>query len=252
MAGPTFQGASPDLLIEDDVNAKTCFKDYKVLVVVGDHCLTRLVPAVEAWVKGGGVLFRRRRPGCVIPIASRCEPGDKLAGLKGRKTDRGATFLRPRQELPFLEPLGTIKGKGWKMPALGTHERGEAAEGTVVLAHFDDKSPAVFERKLGKGRIYHVAAHPGLAYLWSALQPPAVPDRGPGTHSVPTKFDPGAKALIASVLEAGGVRPAILARPELIDGRLLEAPGGYILPVANYEEKVGQKVVLSVRAARRW
>src|SRR6202043_3671333 len=101
----------------------------------------------------------------------------------------------PRQELPFLAPLGTVLGKDWKMPALATHERAEPDAGTTVLARFEDKSPAMFERKHGKGRIIHVSAHPGLAYLWSALQPPVVPDRGPATHSVPTKWDAGARAL---------------------------------------------------------
>jgi hypothetical protein len=109
----------------------------------------------------------------------------------------------------------------------------------------------VFERKIGKGRIIHVAAHPGLAYLWSALQPPAVPDRGPRTHLVPTKWDAGAKTLLAGVLESAGVEPANIAKPELIDARLLEAPAGYVLPVANYHDKVGQRVTLSVRVRRK-
>jgi hypothetical protein len=246
----TFLGSTPDLLIEEDVNEKV-LKGYKVLILVGDHWPDALVSSVESWVKAGGVVLSTAAAGLNDPYGEKRDLYDKLVGLKNRKTDQKTTFLRPRQELPFLEPLGTMAGKGWKMPVLATHERAEPAEGTVVLARFQDKSPAVFERRLGKGRIYHVAAHPGLAYLWSALQPPAVPDRGPLSHTVPTKFDPGAKALIASVFEAAGVKPAIIAKPELIDGRLLEAPGGYILPLANYESKVGQKVELSVRAGKK-
>jgi hypothetical protein len=246
----TFLGSTPDLLIEDDVNAKR-LKDCKVLVLVGDHWPAEMVSAVEAWVNAGGTALSTAAAGLRDPYGEKTDAWYKLAGLKCVETDQRATFLRPRQELPFLKPLSTVTAKGWTMPALATHQRATAEAGTTVLAHFDDKSPAVFERKIGKGRIVHIAAHPGLAYLWSALQPSAVPDRGPGTHAVPTNWDAGARALLAGVLESAGVKPAIIAAPELIDARLLEAPGGYVLPVANYHDKVGQKVTLSVRARRK-
>ena len=42
------------------------------------------------------------------------------------------------------------------------------------------------------------------------------------------------------------VEPDIRADPPLIDTRLLKAPGGYILPVANYNAKVGEKVTESL------
>src|SRR5262249_1989272 len=80
--------------------------------------------------------------------------------------------------------------------------------------------PAGAQRKVGKGRGGYGACLPGVAYLWLALQPPAVPDRGPLTHSVPTAFDPGARALVRLALAAAGVRPAIEAEPALIDARL--------------------------------
>jgi hypothetical protein len=246
----TFLGSTPDLLIEEDINAKV-LKGYKVLVLVGDHWPAGLVSAVEAWVKSGGVALSTAAAGLRDPYGEPVSAWHKLAGLNGVKTMQRTTFLRPRQELPFLVPLGTVVGKGWKMPALATRESAEAAPGTMILARFTDKSPAVFERKVGKGRIVHVCAHPGLAYLWSALQPPVVPDRGPATHSIPTKWDAGARALLAQVLEGAGVKPAIIARPELVDARLLSAPGGYILPIANYHEKPGQKVTLSVAVERK-
>ncbi len=102
-------------------------------------------------------------------------------------------------------------------------------------------------RKLGKGRIFYVAALPGVASLWSALQPPLVPDRGPNTHSVPTAFDPGARAIVRTVLQAAAVEPTLTTEPGLIDGRVLKAPKGFVVPLANYNAKVGQKVVLRLR-----
>src|SRR5262249_44908834 len=127
-----------------------------------------------------------------------------------------------------------------------TFERISPAEGAEVLASFPDDSPAVLERRLGKGRVYYVAALPGVAYLWSALQPPRVPDRGPGAHSIPTRFDKGALELLRLPLKAAKGEPALVAEPSLIDLRLLRAPKGYILPLANYHDQVGQEVKLTL------
>jgi hypothetical protein len=66
--------------------------------------------------------------------------------------------------------LAEIKGDGWEMPALVTAERITPADGTKsLLASPTTVTPAMTERTLGKGKIVTIAAHPGLAYLHSAL-----------------------------------------------------------------------------------
>jgi hypothetical protein len=243
----TFLGVSPDLVIEEDLNARI-LKNYKVLIVVGDCLPPETTPALEAWVRGGGVLLVEAGAGRFDAYR---HPHDKLASLCGlttRTTEEKETFYRPRQELPFLKPLAKVQGDGWEMPALATRERVEPQREVKTLATFaKDGKPALLERRLGSGRIYYVAALPGTAYLWTALQPPVVPDRGPATHSVPTHFDKGAQALLDTVLHAAAIEPTVQATPALIDARLLKAPKGYLLPLANYNEKVGEKVTLRIR-----
>ena len=242
----TFLGVSPDLLIEADINAKT-LKDYKVLAVVGDSLPPALAPALEAWVRDGGVLLADANAGRYDQYHQPTPAFLTLLGLDVRRTEEHETFYRPRQELPFLKPCGTAAGPGWEMPQLATEEHIVPAKDVQVMAKFkDDGGPAVTERRLGKGRVIYTAALPGVAYLWSALQPPAVPDRGPTAHAVPTAFDAGARALLQMVLKEAAVEPMIAAEPALIDARLLKAPKGYILPVANYQEKVGGMVTLTV------
>jgi hypothetical protein len=241
----TFLGASPDLLIEEDLTDKG-LKDYQVLVVVGD-CLPKNNGAVEAWVRGGGVLLATAGAGRYDPYRAANPAWQALFGLDARRTEERTTFLRPRQELPFLRHLDSVKGDGWQMPQLATFERIAPAAGVKVLARFRDQdAPAVVERSLGKGRVVYVAALPGLAYLYTALQPPQVPDRGPGTHSVPTAFDPGARTLLQQVLKSAHVEPAVDAGGALVDTRLLQAPKGLILPLANYGDKVGAPVTMKL------
>jgi hypothetical protein len=243
----TFLGVSPDLLIEEDINPRV-LKDYKVLVVVGDSLPPALARVVEEWVRQGGVVLGTANAGRFDPYRQPDPAWQKLFGLQTRLTEERTTFFRPRQELPFLKPLDTMQADGWRMPQLGTRERITVGPDIDVLARFaDGKGPALVRRKLGKGSAYYVAAQPGVASLWSALQPPQVPDRGQGTHTVPTAFDPGARELLRTVVQAAGVEPIILAEPSLIDGRLLRAPKGYVLPLANYHAQVGQKVKLTIR-----
>jgi hypothetical protein len=247
----TFEGSSPDLVTEEDVKAGS-LAGYKIVVLVGDSLPPALVPELEKWVRAGGVVLATATAGQFDPYRA-ANPGfASFLGLAGRSLDGEAvTFLRPRQELPFLRPLAQVKGEGWQMPQIAVPERVKPAEGVRVLAEFEGgKGPAFLERKVGKGRVFYVAAHPGLAYLWSALQPPRVPDRGPASHSVPTRFDEGARALVKVVLAAGKVEPALVASPRLLDARLLKAEKGFILPVANYSEKLGEKATLSVAVPR--
>jgi hypothetical protein len=137
------------------------------------------------------------------------------------------------------------------MPQLAVRERIKPVKekGVEVGPTFaDDKSPAAFSRRLGKGRVVYVAALPGLAYLWSGLQPPVVPDRGPATHTVPTRWDKNVAVLLQrAVLQPAGVRPLIVTKPGLIDARLLKAPKGHVLPLANYNAEVGQRVTVTVQ-----
>jgi hypothetical protein len=219
-----------------------------VLIVVGDCLPPSLAPAIEAWVRQGGVVLATANAGRYDPYREPTPVFEKLFGLQDRKSEERASFFRPRQELPFLQPLDRIACPGGVMPQLGTFERITPRKDATILAHFkSDKGAAIVDHHLGKGHVFYVAALPGVAYLWSALQPPAVPDRGPGTHAIPTEFNKGARALVELVLRAAHVRPIVEATPALVDARLLKAPGGYILPLANYHDKIGQKVTLRIR-----
>src|SRR5262249_12895270 len=50
----TFAGASPDLVTEQDVIAGK-LDGYRAVVLVGDHWPREMVPALERWVRAGGV-----------------------------------------------------------------------------------------------------------------------------------------------------------------------------------------------------
>ena len=244
----TFLGSTPDLLTELDIHPST-LRDYQVLIVVGDSLPPATAQLAEQWVKDGGVLLATANAGTHDAYHRPQTVWSELCGVASHETIARETFFRPRQELPFLKPHSTLVGAGWEMPQLATFERIKPAAGVEILAKFkDDNSAAFITRKLGKGRTFWCAALPGVASLWSATQPPSVPDRGPGTHTVPTNFDPGARALLETVLKAANVEPLVRCEPRQLDLRLLRANRGYILPIANYEPTVGQRATITVNA----
>jgi hypothetical protein len=246
----TFLGTSPDLLIEEDLDPRA-LADYKLLIVVGDHLPPKKAAVVQRWVEQGGTVLATAGAGLNDPYGEPNQAWPALLGLTERETIHHDTFLRPRQELPFIKPRGAIVGDGWYWLRLATTETIEPAETAEVTARLaSDDSPMGVRRDVGRGAVVYVAGLPGVAYLWAALQPPAVPDRGISNHQVPVGYDPGVRRMLAAVLKRADVQPRIIASPPLIDARLVRSGKGFYLPVSNYHRDVDQPVSLTIRLDR--
>lgn len=245
----TFAGFSPDIVVEEDLNPEI-LKGYKALFLVGDSIPASALPAIEAWVRNGGVLFATAGVGRFGIYREPNTGMQKFLGIEERKLDERDTFVRTSQELPFLKPLGRVMTDTGAFPALAINERIKPSPDARTLAVFaDDSSPAMIVRELGKGKIYYTAALPGLAYLYTGLTTPKiwVPDRGPGVHRSVTTYDKAAAEMMVSVLDSAGIKPMVVTSPDYIDTRLIRCKNTFILPLANYNEKIGQPVAILVR-----
>ena len=77
-------------------------------------------------MKEGGVVLATANAGRYDPYHRPAPVWQQLFGLESRRTEERTTFIRPRQELPFLKPLATMKGDGLGDAATGyfrTHRR---------------------------------------------------------------------------------------------------------------------------------
>jgi len=244
----TFAGQSPDIVVEEDLLNPKVMNGYKVLFVVGDSLPVETTKALDAWVRTGGTIIATAGAG---RYGMYREPNPKLQALLGisiRKVEEKDTFIRTSQELPFLKPITLVVGKGWQFPALAVEERITPVKGAQVLATFaDDKSPAMLQRAVGKGKVFYLAALPGLAYLWTGLTNPIwVPDRADGVHREVTNYDVNAAKVMAMPLAAAGVQPQIIT-PGYIDTRLIRGNGAFILPIANYNKPDDQPITFTIR-----
>ena len=242
----TFAGVSPDLVVEEDLTEDR-LKGTKLLFVVGDSIPPGVVPALGKFAINGGTIVATVGAGRFDAYREANPAMESLLGITSRKLEEKDRFFRPLQELQFLKQLDTVTGDGWKMPVLAVQEQIKPAADTEVVAKNQSGGPAVISKKVGKGRIIYVSALPGVAYLWSAYQPPIVADRGANTHKVPVNFDAGARALIGKIVADAGIEAPVQTGGSLIDTRLIKSGKTYMLPVANYNEKVGDDVAFSLK-----
>lgn len=243
----TFAGSSPDIVVEEDLLNPKIMKDYKVLYITGDSLPVGTVKALESWVKAGGVIYATAGVGRYGTYREPNPTMQKLVGIASRTMHERETFIRTSQELPFLKPITQVVGNGWQFPALAMEERITPVKGVQTLATFaDDKSPAMIMRTIGKGKVYYMAALPGMAYLYTGLTNPIwVPDRANGVHREVTNYDKYAAQVIGMPLIAAGVRPQVVT-PGYIDTRLIHGKGAFILPLANYNKPNDQPVTITV------
>src|SRR5262249_32392345 len=89
---------------------------------------------------------------------------------------------------------------------------------------------------------------PGLAYLYKGLTTPQiwVADRAAGAHRSVNTYDTVAASLILQPLAAAGVSPRINTQPGYMDTRLLRAKNVFVLPLSNYNEKIGSDVIVKI------
>jgi hypothetical protein len=233
----TFAGVTPDLVVEEDLTQQD-LKGYKVLFVVGDALPLGKEKPLQEWVEAGGTLVATSGAGSYGTYREPNPGMQALLGIASRKLEERDTFMRPMQDLQFMRPIGKIVGDGFEFPVIGNKERITPTADAKVLAKFDDGSPAIIERKVGKGRVVFVAALPGVSYFWSALQPNIVADRADNVHRVPQNWDKGAATFFGSLLKSAQADPVFTASLPNIDGRLIKGPKTYILPVSNYSDKV--------------
>lgn len=116
-------------------------------------------------------------------------------------------------------------------------------------AHFGDGSPATTVREVGNGLAMYCSFLPGLSYFKPAI-PRRPVDRGSTddamTHFLPTRFDPGAAALIASTA-VDCSRPVDCSEP-LVETTVIESKHGVVIPLVNWSGRRIENLEVVVRA----
>jgi hypothetical protein len=225
-------------------------KNYDVVHFAGEWVDERIVPHLDAWVQGGGVLYacgglgRFNRFGEAEPALF------QLLGLKDARTTKNAYHLRTLLELPLATAIDTITVDGMPLPAIGMKQQltpglakpiGSWADGTV----------AVTVRAHGKGKAYAVGGLPGTSYFKSAVK--AAPWARGGRHTVhnPVDFAAAGTQLVRLGLEARAIPLAAACSNPLVETAVIDHKDGTLVTLINWTNAPLKKLVVSIRVPQQ-
>jgi glycosyl hydrolase family 42 (putative beta-galactosidase) len=207
-----------DFVDEDDLSAKG-LEAYRVIYATAPNIPTEGQQGLSEWVKAGGTLVTITGTGTHDRYN---EPSKVLTSLSGITEQP-----RDRMLVSNIDAIKVVaKGKGSQGEFTVAGARGTvtvAAE--AVEATFDDGSPAVIHRPVGRGRVVHFAWTPGLSYIKSSS----------GLKDLlPVGFSETIRRWIVYPTHLAGVsRPVIVSAP-MIETPLLLSKDGAAVTLLNW------------------
>jgi len=238
-----------ELITEDDIK-EGALKRFKTVYFAGEWIDNKAVPAMEQWVKDGGVLYVTAGMGHRNQYNKPEQSLLNLLGLKSVDVKKRELQYRTFLELPLMKPVDTITVGPDKFEAIAMTEK--LTPGSAkVLGTWSDGSAAVTVNEVGKGKAIAVAGLPGSAYIKSGTRP--VPfARGGYLHLYsPMNFDPVASKLVRLGIEQ---TPSLVRETTVSDPRvevlLIENGKGTLLSLINWsDDKKIDNLKVTVRSA---
>ncbi len=246
-----------DVVDEEDALRGT-LQGYTLLYLTDPHVSDAASSAIADWVRRGGHLFATANGGMFNQFDQPNQTLRDLLGVdqSGIDTPEDSRVRLDKRDLPVARVFDTVT---WQSPAgpvaipvVGARSR-FTVQGSEVTGTFADGSPAVSARTVGKGTATYAGFLPGLSYFKPAI-PLRPVDRATTddtmAHFIPTRFDPGAYALIGS--PARGVPRAVECSNHLVETSVIESAHGIAIPLVNWSGAPikGLRVTLAAKDLR--
>jgi len=244
---------------------------YKVCYLDGPN-LTRAAGAkLAAWVEAGGTLWLSAGAAMRDEFNRPLDTLTKLLPAERADLEQLQPFLSSGKYLNTLEARGKVTAEKCAMQVLSVKQPATAKPSAVVLARFDDGSPALVRGSAGKGTIYVAGFLPALHYIKSALEArrvwvgeEAVGHDQPEEATIgdfpearliknsynPWEFPADVREFILQPVRAAKIDPPILCDVPLVDAVYMTCDKGVVIPLANYTLKPIEKLTLRVRVGR--
>ena len=258
-----------DILSDWDL-AKGMLDHYKVAYLpgsLGPHLDRAGATALREWVEKGGILWTDCHTGLLDEYNQPLEAFSEMIGIRESEVlfdDRSRT---EKGEQPNFDEIVGFPG-GSPVWVVDKKAGIEVGAGAKVMARFGDGEPAVVEAERGKGRVFYVAAYPGVSYqsrctfnsrdedrerrklrkedrekydeLRRAMKLPPLPNRYPEAE----------RSLVTIAARAADLdRWVVLSQPVIHWGYLVSKKG-ICIPLANFLHVAQEQVEASVKVAR--
>ncbi len=223
-----------DFIDEDDLSAQG-LKPYRVLYVTEPNIPVEGQQGIVDWVRAGGTL-------CSVSGAGQGDRYDEPCDVLSRATgiQEQSRFRMLVADTRALKNVGNGAGKPGPFEAVGVRST-LTAPADSVAARFDDGSPAVAERAVGRGRVVHFAWMPGISYWKSSSQ---VKD------GLPAGFSNSLREWIIWPVRLANVSPPVTVNQPLVEAPLLASPQGIAVTLLNWTGEPMPEVQVEVRTDR--
>ena len=241
-------GAHLDFVVEADAQDGT-LAQYKVLFLTDNHVSLAASKNISAWVKNGGALFATAGAGMFDEYNRPNQIMRKLYGVDQTALEmpEGGQVDFIKQDLPYVEPVATLRWNGADLSAYGVRSKVTAA-GAEIDGKFSDGSAAIATRVVGKGSVMYCAFLPSLAYFAPAI-PQRPLDRSSSddamSHFIPTAFDAAAAQLINRQVDAS--RHPVVASERLVETTIIESKKGVLITLANWSAAPVKNLTVTVK-----
>lgn len=228
-----------DVVIDEDALDGT-LDQYRLLYLCDPHVSRAAAQAIARWVAAGGRLLATAAAGMFDEFN---QPNQVMAGLLGIEQQRllepeNQRIVFEKQDLPFVEPMDHVawqhEGQTHRLPVIGARAQIQV-HSAEVLGVFEDGTPAITRRTVGKGQAIYCGFLPGLTYFKPAI-PLRPAERGTTdqamNHFLPTAVDAAAGTLIA--LAAAGLELPVACSQPLVEASLVESPHGLLVTLVNW------------------
>jgi len=223
-----------EFIDEDDLSPQG-LKPYRVLYVTEPNIPVEGQQGIVDWVRSGGTL-------CSVSGAGQGdrydEPCDVLSQATGIQEQPRSRLLVA--ETRALKKVGNGAGKPGPFEAVGVRST-LTAPADSVAARFDDGSPAVAERAVGRGRVVHFAWMPGISYWKSSSQ---VKD------GLPVGFSNSLREWIIWPVRLANVSLPVTVNQPLVEAPMLASPQGIAVTLLNWTGEPLPEVQVEVRTDR--
>jgi len=205
--------------VEEDQLTVEGLKGIKVLYVTEPNVPEENQKQLVAWVTKGGTL-------ATVAGAAQCDRYNELCrvlskGLGIAETTRERMLVGSVYALPGS---GTVTGSFGQVAVVGTRSTLENDKGLTVQGRFEDGTPALVSREIGKGRAVHYNWMPGMAYARS----PQNRDR------MLVEWDSMHRAVILEPAQMAGIRASVRPDRPMVEAPLLESPAGSVVTLLNW------------------
>jgi|GEM_PF-431329 len=226
-----------DFDVEGDVLGR---RQYSVLYVTAPNLSEKAQKAIVSWTKAGGTLVMM--PGACAADEYN-DPASVVTAFAGNPHGNVARVAAPRQHELAGCPRTEIRLTDTRVGtnALSTPAHVVTMNGGkdgIILAKYGGGTPAMTERKTGKGRVVSYGFWPGISYWFS-------PDRSERDR-LPVGWSAAARQAVTYPARIAKARRHVEVSEPLVEACLLESDAGVAVTLLNWSGKTLDSVRLTI------